>query len=92
MDLPRQRREAPARMGGSAATPIGIGLRRVPPKTWPTDLAARRQQTHPTASLLAGGRFCFIHRLARRDKTIYVACIGWILLNGAMVIGVLVQR
>ena len=28
----------------------------------------------------------------KRDKTIYLACIGWILLDLAIVIGVLVNR
>jgi hypothetical protein len=40
---------------------------------------------------LLGACLWFIHGWARRDKTIYVACIGWILLNGAVVLGVLVQ-
>lgn len=34
----------------------------------------------------------FVHGLHKRDKTIYVACIGWILLDGAVVAGVLVHR
>jgi uncharacterized protein with PQ loop repeat len=41
---------------------------------------------------LLGACLWFIHGLARRDKAIYVACIGWILLNGAVVAGVLVRR
>ncbi|HSW19548.1 MAG TPA: hypothetical protein VLJ86_20175 [Ramlibacter sp.] len=41
---------------------------------------------------LLGACLWFIHGLARRDKAIYVACIGWILLNGAVVVGVLVHR
>lgn len=41
---------------------------------------------------LLGACLWFVHGLARRDKAIYVACIGWILLNGAVVLGVLVQR
>lgn len=41
---------------------------------------------------LLGACLWFVHGLARRDKTIYVACIGWILLNGAVVTGVLVHR
>jgi uncharacterized protein with PQ loop repeat len=49
-------------------------------------------------SLLSWGTYTvgaclwFIHGLAMRDKAIYVACIGWILLNGAVVVGVLVHR
>ncbi len=41
---------------------------------------------------LLGACLWFVHGLALRDKAIYVACIGWILLNGAVVLGVLVQR
>lgn len=40
---------------------------------------------------LLGACLWFIHGWARRDKTIYVACVGWILLNGAVVLGVLVR-
>lgn len=49
-------------------------------------------------SLLSWGTYLlasclwFVHGLHKRDKAIYVACIGWILLNGAVVAGVLVQR
>ena len=43
------------------------------------------------ATYLLGSCLWFIHGLARRDKAIYVACIGWILLNGAVVLGVLVR-
>ncbi|MBL0422806.1 hypothetical protein JI739_20895 [Ramlibacter sp. AW1] len=41
---------------------------------------------------LAGACLWFVHGLHKRDKTIYVACIGWILLNGAVVAGVLLHR
>lgn len=41
---------------------------------------------------LVGACLWFVHGWARRDKAIYVACIGWILLNGAVVLGVLVRR
>ena len=33
----------------------------------------------------------FFHGLQRHDKTIYLACVGWIVLNGAVVLGVLVK-
>jgi uncharacterized protein with PQ loop repeat len=33
----------------------------------------------------------FVHGVKKRDKTIYVACIGWILLDGAVVAGLLVH-
>ena len=41
---------------------------------------------------LLGACLWLVHGLALRDKTIYVACIGWIVLTGAVVLGVLVQR
>jgi len=33
-----------------------------------------------------------IYGIQKRDKTIYLACIGWILLDAAVVVGVLVRR
>lgn len=32
-----------------------------------------------------------VHGLRKRDKTIYLACIGWILLDAAVVVGVIVR-
>ena len=46
-------------------------------------------------SLLSWGAYLlsaclwFFYGLQKRDKTIYVACVGWVLLNGAVVVGVL---
>ena len=34
----------------------------------------------------------FFYGLQKHDKTIYLACIGWILLDAAIVIGVLIYR
>ena len=48
-------------------------------------------------SLLSWGTYLlaacvwFVHGLKKRDKAIYVACIGWVLLDGAVVAGVLVH-
>ena len=33
-----------------------------------------------------------IHGIRRRDRAIWLACIGWILLDAAVVVGVLVHR
>ena len=47
-------------------------------------------------SLLAWGAYLlsaclwFLHGLKRRDKKIWMACIGWIVLDAAVVVGVLV--
>lgn len=41
---------------------------------------------------LLGACLWFVHGLQKGDKTIYVACIGWILLDAAVVAGVLVYR
>jgi uncharacterized protein with PQ loop repeat len=34
----------------------------------------------------------FVYGIQKRDKTIYVACIGWIGLDAAIVVGVIVNR
>jgi uncharacterized protein with PQ loop repeat len=33
-----------------------------------------------------------IHGIRKHDKSIYVACIGWIILDAAIVIGVIVRQ
>ena len=49
-------------------------------------------------SLLSWGAYLFsaclwfVYGIQKRDKTIYLACIGWILLDAAIVIGVIVHR
>jgi uncharacterized protein with PQ loop repeat len=34
----------------------------------------------------------FIYGFQKRDKTIYLACIGWIVIDAAIVVGVLVKH
>ena len=41
---------------------------------------------------LLGACLWFVNGLQKHDRTIYVACIGWILLDGAVVAGVLAFR
>lgn len=49
-------------------------------------------------SLLSWGTYLmaaclwFVHGVQKRDKTIYVACVGWVLLDAAVVVGVLLYR
>lgn len=49
-------------------------------------------------SLLSWGAYLFsaclwfVYGIRKRDKTIYLACIGWILLDAAIVVGVVVHR
>jgi uncharacterized protein with PQ loop repeat len=43
------------------------------------------------AYLISAGLW-FIYGLQKGDKTIYLACIGWILLDAAIVAGVIVHR
>ncbi|WP_246312571.1 hypothetical protein [Pseudaquabacterium terrae] len=49
-------------------------------------------------SLLSWGAYLFsaclwfVYGFRKRDKTIYLACIGWIVLDAAIVIGVIVNR
>ena len=33
----------------------------------------------------------FVYGVRKRDKTIYVACVGWIILDAAIVVGVLAR-
>jgi uncharacterized protein with PQ loop repeat len=42
-------------------------------------------------SYLLSACLWLVYGLRKRDKTIYLACIGWILLDAAIVIGVLVR-
>ena len=44
------------------------------------------------AAYLFSACLWFVYGVQKRDKTIYVACIGWILLDAAVVAGVIVHR
>jgi uncharacterized protein with PQ loop repeat len=41
-------------------------------------------------SYLLSACLWFVYGLQKRDKTIYLACIGWIVLDAAVVVGVIV--
>jgi uncharacterized protein with PQ loop repeat len=43
------------------------------------------------ATYLASACLWFVYGWQKRDKTIYLACIGWIALDGAIVLGVLLR-
>ena len=43
-------------------------------------------------SYLLSAVLWLIYGIRKRDKTIYLACIGWIVLDSAVVIGVLLHR
>jgi uncharacterized protein with PQ loop repeat len=43
-------------------------------------------------SYLLSAVLWLVYGIRKRDKTIYLACIGWILLDAAVVIGVLTHR
>ena len=43
------------------------------------------------ASYLFSACLWFVYGVQKHDKTIYLACIGWILLDAAVVIGVVVH-
>ena len=40
---------------------------------------------------LLGAVLWFFYGLQKRDKTIYLACVGWVLLDAAIVAGVIVR-
>jgi uncharacterized protein with PQ loop repeat len=44
------------------------------------------------ASYLVAACLWLIHGVRKHDKSIYVACIGWIILDAAIVIGVIVRQ
>jgi uncharacterized protein with PQ loop repeat len=43
-------------------------------------------------SYLIGACLWFVYGLQKNDKTIYLACVGWVLLDLAVVTGVVVYR
>ena len=44
------------------------------------------------ASYLFSACLWFVYGVQKHDKTIYVACIGWIVLDAAVVVGVIVHQ
>ena len=44
------------------------------------------------ASYLFAACLWFVYGIQKRDKTIYLACVGWIVLDAAVVAGVIVHR
>lgn len=44
------------------------------------------------ASYLFSACLWFVYGFQKRDKTIYLACIGWILLDAAIVVGIVIYR
>ena len=43
-------------------------------------------------SYLVAACLWFVYGLQKRDKTIHLACVGWALLDAAIVIGVSIHR
>lgn len=66
--------------------------------TVPQVLTVWVDQNASGVSLLSWGAYLFsaclwfVYGIQKRDKTIYLACIGWIVLNAAIVIGAIVHR
>jgi uncharacterized protein with PQ loop repeat len=44
------------------------------------------------AAYLFSACLWFVYGMQKRDKTIYLACIGWIAFDAAIIIGVVVHR
>lgn len=44
------------------------------------------------AAYLFSACLWFVYGIRKRDKTIYLACIGWIALDAAIIVGVIVHR
>ncbi|HZM33293.1 MAG TPA: SemiSWEET family transporter [Burkholderiales bacterium] len=43
-------------------------------------------------SYLVAACLWFVYGIQKRDKTIYLACVGWVVLDAAIVVGVIVHR
>lgn len=43
-------------------------------------------------SYLIAACLWFVYGIQKHDKTIYLACIGWIMLDAAIVAGIVIQR
>lgn len=43
------------------------------------------------ASYLFAAYLWFVYGIQKRDKTIYLACVGWVLFDAAVVIGIIVN-
>jgi uncharacterized protein with PQ loop repeat len=43
-------------------------------------------------SYLLSACLWFVYGIQKHDKTIYLACVGWVLLDAAIVIGVILYR
>jgi len=43
------------------------------------------------ASYLIAACLWFVYGIQKNDKTIYLACIGWIVLDAAIVLGVIIR-
>lgn len=43
------------------------------------------------ASYLFSACLWFVYGIRKRDKTIYLACVGWVILDAAVVIGIIVH-
>jgi uncharacterized protein with PQ loop repeat len=43
-------------------------------------------------SYLGAACLWFVYGIQKHDKTIYLACIGWVLLDAAVVVGVIIHR
>jgi uncharacterized protein with PQ loop repeat len=57
-----------------------------------TGVAARGVSVVTWLFYLLSAILWLVYGIRKHDKTIYLACIGWILLDAAIVIGVLLHR
>jgi hypothetical protein len=44
------------------------------------------------SAYLASACLWFVHGVKKRDPSIWIACIGWILLDAAVVVGIVVRQ
>jgi uncharacterized protein with PQ loop repeat len=95
-----------ATAAGTAAAPTARGLERIlrmlsvltMAMTLPQVFAIWIARDAAGVSLISWAAYLFsaclwfVYGFRKRDKTIYLACIGWILLDAAIVLGIAIYR
>lgn len=64
------------------------------PQVWTVWVDGRTSGVSPVSwgAYFIGACLWLVDGLRKHDKTIWVACIGWVLLDGAVLLGVLVKH
>lgn len=85
---------APSRLEKSLRVLSVVTMLMTVPQVWTVWSSKDAQGVSPLSwgAYLFSACLWFIYGLQKRDKTIYLACIGWIVLDAAIVVGALWRR